>query len=68
MECTALAFLTPRTFTKSYQLKKRTQLWKKIEERKRRDEWNLVLEECQDEEGNIYTKKTYGDLQRQGLL
>ncbi|GLT35230.1 hypothetical protein SLA2020_096990 [Shorea laevis] len=43
-------------------------LWKKIEERKSRNEWNSDLEECQDEEGNIYTKKTYSDLQRQGLL
>lgn len=44
-------------------------LWKKIQERQGVNKWRPDLEEeYEDREGNIYNKKTYADLQRQGLI
>lgn len=44
-------------------------LWKKIQERQGVNKWRPDLEEeYEDKEGNIYNKKTYTDLQRQGLI
>lgn len=44
-------------------------LWKKIQERQGQNKWRPELEEeYEDKEGNIYNKKTYTDLQRQGLI
>lgn len=45
------------------------ELWKKIQERQGVNKWRPDLEEeYEDREGNIYNKKTYSDLQRQGLI
>lgn len=44
-------------------------LWKRIQERQGVNKWRPDLEEeYEDKEGNIYNKKTYTDLQRQGLI
>lgn len=44
-------------------------LWEKIQERQGVNKWRPDLEEeYEDKEGNIYNKKTYTDLQRQGLI
>ncbi|KAF7844607.1 splicing factor SF3a60-like protein [Senna tora] len=45
------------------------ELWKRIQERQGVNKWRPDLEEeYEDKEGNIYNKKTYTDLQRQGLI
>ncbi|XP_075493797.1 splicing factor SF3a60 homolog [Primulina tabacum] len=45
------------------------QLWEKIQEKQGVNKWRPELEEeYEDKEGNIYNKKTYTDLQRQGLI
>ncbi|CAL4900155.1 unnamed protein product [Urochloa decumbens] len=44
-------------------------LWEKIQSRQGLNKWRPDLEEeYEDQEGNIYNKKTYTDLQRQGLI
>ncbi|KAK1302527.1 hypothetical protein QJS10_CPB12g01097 [Acorus calamus] len=44
-------------------------LWERIQERQGVIKWRPDLEEeYEDREGNIYNKKTYTDLQRQGLI
>ncbi|KAK3165090.1 hypothetical protein QOZ80_1AG0028790 [Eleusine coracana subsp. coracana] len=44
-------------------------LWEKIQARQGVVKWRPELEEeYEDQEGNIYNKKTYTDLQRQGLI
>ncbi|CAA6659014.1 unnamed protein product [Spirodela intermedia] len=44
-------------------------LWERIQERSGLNKWRPDLEEeYEDREGNIYNKKTYTDLQRQGLI
>ncbi|CAL4974707.1 unnamed protein product [Urochloa decumbens] len=44
-------------------------LWEKIQARQGLSKWRPDLEEeYEDQEGNIYNKKTYTDLQRQGLI
>ncbi|KAK9145455.1 hypothetical protein Sjap_005358 [Stephania japonica] len=44
-------------------------LWERIQERQGLHKWRPDLEEeYEDKEGNIYNKKTYSDLQRQGLI
>ncbi|PHT87481.1 hypothetical protein T459_09587 [Capsicum annuum] len=44
-------------------------LWERIQERQGVNKWRPDLEEeYEDQEGNIYNKKTYTDLQRQGLI
>ena len=45
------------------------ELWKKIQAKQGVNKWRPDLEEeYEDKEGNIYNKKTYTDLQRQGLI
>ncbi|KAK6925991.1 Splicing factor SF3a60 /Prp9 subunit, C-terminal [Dillenia turbinata] len=45
------------------------ELWERIQERQGLNKWRPDLEEeFEDKEGNIYNKKTYTDLQRQGLI
>lgn len=45
------------------------ELWEKIQQRQGLNKWRPDLEEeYEDQEGNIYNKKTYTDLQRQGLI
>ena len=44
-------------------------LWEKIQERQGVNKWRPDLEEeYEDLDGNVYNKKTYSDLQRQGLI
>ncbi|OVA11319.1 zinc finger protein [Macleaya cordata] len=44
-------------------------LWERIQERQGVNKWRPDLEEeYEDKEGNIYNKKTFTDLQRQGLI
>ncbi|KAJ8435174.1 hypothetical protein Cgig2_028360 [Carnegiea gigantea] len=44
-------------------------LWERIQERQGLNKWRPDLEEeYEDQEGNIYNKKTFTDLQRQGLI
>jgi splicing factor 3A subunit 3 len=44
-------------------------LWENLKRRKATEGWKPEAEEeCEDEEGNVYTKKTYMDLKRQGLI
>lgn len=44
-------------------------LWERIQERQGVNKWRPDLEEeYEDQEGNVYNKKTYTDLQRQGLI
>ncbi|KAL2921870.1 Splicing factor SF3a60-like protein, partial [Bienertia sinuspersici] len=44
-------------------------LWERIQQRQGVHKWRPDLEEeYEDQEGNIYNKKTYTDLQRQGLI
>lgn len=44
-------------------------LWERIQERQGVNKWRPELEEeYEDQEGNVYNKKTYTDLQRQGLI
>lgn len=45
------------------------ELWERIQERQGLNKWRPDLEEeYEDKEGNIYNKKTFTDLQRQGLI
>ncbi|KAI0522855.1 hypothetical protein KFK09_005240 [Dendrobium nobile] len=45
------------------------ELWERIQEKQGLNKWRPDLEEeYEDKEGNIYNKKTYTDLQRQGLI
>ncbi|KAJ0753112.1 putative transcription factor C2H2 family [Helianthus annuus] len=44
-------------------------LWETIKEKQEANEWHPDSEEeFEDEEGNVYNKKTYDDLKRQGLI
>ncbi|KAF5790505.1 putative splicing factor 3A subunit 3 [Helianthus annuus] len=44
-------------------------LWETIKEKQEASEWHPGSEEeFEDEEGNVYNKKTYDDLERQGLI
>ena len=44
-------------------------VWEKVKKDEKVKEWNPDdLEECEDSEGNVLSKKTFLDLQRQGLL
>ncbi|KAH7307226.1 hypothetical protein KP509_22G050500 [Ceratopteris richardii] len=50
-------------------IKDAKELWEKIQERQGVNKWRPDLEEeYEDQEGNVYNKKTYTDLQRQGLI
>jgi hypothetical protein len=44
-------------------------LWERIQSKQGLNKWRPDLEEeYEDTDGNIYNKKTYTDLQRQGLI
>jgi splicing factor 3A subunit 3 len=44
-------------------------LYNKLQERKKQAEWVAEEgEECEDREGNVFNKKTYEDLKRQGII
>ncbi|PPD92611.1 hypothetical protein GOBAR_DD10446 [Gossypium barbadense] len=69
MACDALVFHNTKNFNEITNIQEAQELWEKIRERQGVNKWRPDLEEeYEDKEGNIYNKKTYTDLQRQGLI
>ncbi|KAL5989342.1 hypothetical protein ACLOJK_010232 [Asimina triloba] len=67
MRC--LGIPNTKNFNEITSIKEAKELWEKIQERQGLNKWRPELEEeYEDKEGNIYNKKTYTDLQRQGLI
>ncbi|ESQ40537.1 hypothetical protein EUTSA_v10013305mg [Eutrema salsugineum] len=67
MRC--LGIPNTKNFNEITSIEEAKELWKKIQERQGVNKWRPELEEeYEDREGNIYNKKTYTDLQRQGLI
>ncbi|CAH8384498.1 unnamed protein product [Eruca vesicaria subsp. sativa] len=67
MRC--LGIPNTKNFNEITSIEEAKALWKKIQERQGVNKWRPELEEeYEDREGNIYNKKTYSDLQRQGLI
>ncbi|KAJ8486701.1 hypothetical protein OPV22_019186 [Ensete ventricosum] len=58
-----------KNFNEITSIQEAKELWEKIQERQGSSKWRPDLEEeYEDREGNIYNKKTFADLQRQGLI
>ncbi|KAK2973584.1 hypothetical protein RJ640_023234 [Escallonia rubra] len=58
-----------KNFNEITSIEEAKQLWERIQERQGVNKWRPDLEEeYEDREGNIYNKKTFTDLQRQGLI
>ncbi|WOL20473.1 splicing factor [Canna indica] len=58
-----------KNFNEITSIQEAKELWEKIQERQGVNKWRPDLEEeYEDREGNIYNKKTFTDLQRQGLI
>ncbi|KAJ0630430.1 putative transcription factor C2H2 family [Helianthus annuus] len=58
-----------KNFNEITSIEEAQQLWERIKEKQGVNKWRPDLEEeYEDREGNIYNKKTYTDLQRQGLI
>jgi len=67
MRC--LGIPNTKNFNEITSIKEAEVLWEKIKARQGLNKWRPDLEEeYEDQEGNIYNKKTYTDLQRQGLI
>ncbi|EEF48955.1 splicing factor 3a, putative [Ricinus communis] len=67
MRC--LGIPNTKNFNEITSIEEAKELWKRIQERQGVNKWRPDLEEeYEDREGNIYNKKTYTDLQRQGLI
>ncbi|KAG9142358.1 hypothetical protein Leryth_016850 [Lithospermum erythrorhizon] len=67
MRC--LGIPNTKNFNEITSIEEAKQLWERIQERQGVNKWRPDLEEeYEDQEGNIYPKKTYTDLQRQGLV
>lgn len=67
MRC--LGIPNTKNFNEIISIEEAKDLWKRIQERQGVNKWRPDLEEeYEDKEGNIYNKKTYTDLQRQGLI
>ncbi|KAG6752707.1 hypothetical protein POTOM_042743 [Populus tomentosa] len=67
MRC--LGIPNTKNFNEITSIKEAQELWKGIQERQGVNKWRPDLEEeYEDKEGNIYNRKTYTDLQRQGLI
>ncbi|KAE8717474.1 OBP3-responsive protein 1 isoform 1 [Hibiscus syriacus] len=67
MRC--LGIPNTKNFNEITNIEEAQELWEKIRERQGVNKWRPDLEEeYEDKEGNIYNKKTYTDLQRQGLI
>ncbi|XP_058095942.1 splicing factor SF3a60 homolog [Magnolia sinica] len=67
MRC--LGIPNTKNFNEITSIKEAKELWERIQERQGLNKWRPELEEeYEDKEGNIYNKKTYTDLQRQGLI
>ncbi|XP_008791422.1 splicing factor SF3a60 homolog [Phoenix dactylifera] len=58
-----------KNFNEITSIQEAKDLWEKIQERQGLIKWRPDLEEeYEDREGNIYNRRTYTDLQRQGLI
>ncbi|KAK4485339.1 hypothetical protein RD792_007976 [Penstemon davidsonii] len=67
MRC--LGIPNTKNFNEVTSIEEAKQLWESIQEKQGLNKWRPELEEeYEDREGNIYNKKTYTDLQRQGLI
>lgn len=67
MRC--LGIPNTKNFNEITSIAEAQQLWERIKEKQGVNKWRPDLEEeYEDQEGNIYNKKTYTDLQRQGLI
>ncbi|KAL8171503.1 hypothetical protein V2J09_023307 [Rumex salicifolius] len=67
MRC--LGIPNTKNFNEITSIEDAKKLWVKIQQRQGVHKWRPELEEeYEDREGNIYNKKTYTDLQRQGLI
>lgn len=67
MRC--LGIPNTKNFNEITSIKDAKELWERIQERQGLNKWRPDLEEeYEDKEGNIYNKKTFTDLQRQGLI
>lgn len=67
MRC--LGIPNTKNFNEITSIEDAKRLWERIQERQGLNKWRPDLEEeYEDQEGNIYNKKTYTDLQRQGLI
>ncbi|XXG89988.1 hypothetical protein AAC387_Pa12g1862 [Persea americana] len=67
MRC--LGIPNTKNFNEITSIKEAKALWERIQERQGLNKWRPELEEeYEDKEGNIYNRKTYTDLQRQGLI
>jgi len=67
MRC--LGIPNTKNFHEITSIKDAKTLWERIQERQGVNKWRPDLEEeYEDLEGNVYNKKTYSDLQRQGLI
>ncbi|XP_072968725.1 splicing factor SF3a60 homolog [Typha angustifolia] len=67
MRC--LGIPNTKNFNEITSIQEAKELWERIQERQGLNKWRPDLEEeYEDREGNIYNKKTYADLQRQGLI
>ncbi|XP_062217876.1 splicing factor SF3a60 homolog [Phragmites australis] len=67
MRC--LGIPNTKNFNEITSIQEAKDLWEKIQARQGVVKWRPELEEeYEDQEGNIYNKKTYTDLQRQGLI
>jgi splicing factor 3A subunit 3 len=43
-------------------------LWKKVKSEMTQGSWDKEQEEYEDKEGNVFSKKTFNDLKRQGII
>ncbi|KAG0577495.1 hypothetical protein M758_5G153600 [Ceratodon purpureus] len=67
MRC--LGIPNTKNFHEITSIKDAKALWERIQERQGVNKWRPDLEEeYEDLDGNVYNKKTYSDLQRQGLI
>lgn len=67
MRC--LGIPNTKNFNEITSIEDAKRLWERIQERQGLNKWRPDLEEeYEDQEGNIYNKKTFTDLQRQGLI
>ncbi|KAG8097958.1 hypothetical protein GUJ93_ZPchr0013g37249 [Zizania palustris] len=67
MRC--LGIPNTKNFNEITSIQEAKELWERIQQRQGLNKWRPDLEEeYEDHEGNIYNKKTYADLQRQGLI
>ncbi|KAL9163150.1 hypothetical protein ABFS82_06G022300 [Erythranthe guttata] len=67
MRC--LGIPNTKNFNEITSIEEAKHLWERIQEKQGVNKWRPDLEEeYEDQEGNIYNKKTYTDLQRQGLI